>query len=540
MGKVMKNMCSLVRHVIYCTRSIQHRWITIALLNSLSFLYCALCFEIANGEESAQVSFWPSVELIADDASDNAQLIARSGDIEWSITESETKLKRYRAWLHWETSSPQPLETLNDHSALRRVMINAIEREVISQHAQRVMGQQITLSDSQLRGWLLKLIPGAMRPDNIGLDNFIRGRLKMRAGADLSFFWEAAADAFWVQKYKNHLVSELHEKDARAEWLRQGSLLKTWLLQIPRVPTSEEITKASSRYPKEIQHYYKNHLELFSQPLRLLVTPFWIRGGKLETQRREAIEVREALSAGESLDLLLEGHPSLVRGSTKTLRGRSIPPNTEIREGAYTPVRLTRYGWTYYLINRIYPKYVRSLKERSVQREVAAAVLRERDDLPRAKMLAEEAQKRLSKAKSLTEIKPWARRSRIRLNAPDDFFESTQGVIPTIGLAPQLQAMLFKLKPGEVTTPVAVRQHYIVAKLVSKSRRNEEWSAVRESYLKSWRLRRSPQVLDEWLTMTLKDSPRWVNTKLLKLFQPETLRFESALPALQGSSEANR
>ena len=41
--------------------------------------------------------------------------IARSGEVTWTLQDAEIYLKRYRAWLHWETSAPQPLEVLEEH-----------------------------------------------------------------------------------------------------------------------------------------------------------------------------------------------------------------------------------------------------------------------------------------------------------------------------------------------------------------------------------------------------------------------------------------
>ena len=201
----------------------------------------------------------------------------------------------------------------------------------------------------------------------------------MRLQDDLSFFWKAVEDAYWVQVFKSKLVEELKEEDAEKEWRRQGMLMSVWLLQIPRVPTSDEITRATKIFQTEMKTYYQNHQELFSQPLRLLVEPFWIRGGRSEVQRVEANTIRKALIEGQLLGRLKDSYPLLTKGSIKTLRGRSIPRNTDIKEGVFTPVRLTRYGWTFYKIKRIYPEYVRSLNERSVKREVAAAVLREQE-----------------------------------------------------------------------------------------------------------------------------------------------------------------
>ncbi len=484
-------------------------------------------------EVEARDFSWPSVEGICAQSLDTNVPIAKSGVVEWSVAESEAFLKKYRAWLHWETSAPQPLNTLENRSALRRIMINAIEREVIVRYASKFSAKASTpLTDQMLRAWLIEMVPGTMRPTEKGLDDFVRGRLKMRAEADLSFFWEAARDAYWVQSFKGQLVDALRESDAEKEWKRQGLLMRTWLLQVPRVPTTEEISRAASTHKQAIKAYYQAHLELFSQPLRLLAKPYWVKGGRLEAHRLELISIREALVGGATLEDVHESHPLLVKGGSRTLRGRSIPSKTEVKEGAYTPVRLTRKGWTFYRISRVYPAYVRSLKERSVQREVAAAVLRERDELPRARGLATRAHTLLKTGKSLVELKPWARKNRVRLSSPDPFFRSQQDIVPTIGLAPELNEAIFNLEDGEVSEPIVVRQHYVIAKIVEKSQQSVAWSDVRTDFMDNWRVRRAPQVLDEWLTDHLKESPRWVSTEQLKFFRADELRFESSLEAL--------
>ena len=501
----------------------------------LSYVLLVLCFFALLGKDVKQVyanSFeWPSVQVIVNHSVDRNTALARSGSVQWTISNAEKYLKRYRAWLHWETSSPQPLSTLNDISALRRILISALEREVLVRFAKenKNLSDSSSLERSKLKSWLLEMVPGSIRPSDKGLADFIRGRLKMKGGSDLAFFWEAAEDAYWVQKLKALLVSELKEEDAKAEWKRQGTLLGVWLLQIPRVPTSNEITKAVRRYPAEIKKYYQSNLQLFSQPLRLLVDPYWIKGGKLESHRLEAVEVQTKLSQGKVLATLREEHPQLSKGGSKTLRGRSIPKNTDIKEGTYTPIRLTRYGWTFYHIKRVYPEYVRSLKERSVEREVAAAVLREMDDLPRARKLAERAQKLLLEGKSLQQIKTWARANRVRISSPDPFFSSKQQVVPTVGLAPELHQRIFTLNLNEVSEPIKVRQHYVVAQLKEKKIQEDQWETIKKDFLKQWTIQRAPELLDEWLTKHLKDQPRWVRTKLLQYFRPENLRFESLL-----------
>jgi hypothetical protein len=442
----------------------------------------------------------------------------------------EIYLKRYRAWLHWETSAPQPLEVLEERSSLRRILINAIEREVIVRFAKESeLEYGPIIGRAQLQDWLRQLVPGAIRPKVNALDQFIRGRLKLKVDDDLEFFWHAVEDAYWVNQQKRWIVDTLPEIDAKAEWKRRGELVTVWLMQIPRVPTSTEISAGIKRYTAEMKTYYDANPLLFSQPLRLLVEPYWIRGGKLEGERLQAQDARDQLAQGGSLERVIEDMPMLTQGGVKSLRGKSIPPNTEVKEGVITPVRLTRYGWTFYRIKRIYPAYVRSLAERSVQREVAAAVLRKRDDLPRAQKLAESAVKKMETAESIQKLKAWGRSRRVRVNAPAPFFASTQNVVPSIGLAPTLHQQIMHASEGTTLSPIKVRQHYVVARILKRTERQEKWSDVRRAFIKMWRRERTPKVLDEWLTQQLKDQPRWISMKYLAGLRIKHLKFESSL-----------
>lgn len=456
--------------------------------------------------------------------------LARSGDVIWSVRDAEDHLKRYRAWLNWESSANQPLEVLEDERALRRILISTLEREVVVRYARAAeLERGPILGRPQLIDWLRSLVPGAIRPAPEDLDHFIRGRLKMKAGDDLSFFWHAVEDAYWVARLQRQLVAELAEEDGRREWKRRGEQTSAWLMQIPRVPTSAEISQATKRYQREMKTYYDDNMKLFSQPVRLLVAPYWIRGGKLEPQRMQAQETRDRIAGGEAVERVIEEYPMLTQGGVKSIRGRSIPPNTEIKEGALTPIRLTRYGWTFYQIKRVYPAYVRALTERSVQREVAAAVLRARDDLPRARKLAQSALKQLERAESIAELKRWGRSRRIRVSAPAPFFASTQNVVPTVGLSPELHKAIIDAEVGALVPPIHVRQHYVIARIVGRTKRDKPWAEERDHFMKTWRRERTPQLLDEWLTRTLKDAPRWISTPKLKTVRIQRLKFEAPL-----------
>ena len=106
----------------------------------------------ATGSSEAQ----PAQPDIAQPKTDR---LARSGEVIWSVRDAEDHLKRYRAWLNWESSADQPLEVLEDERALRRILISTLEREVV---VRRARAAELELGPipgrPQLIDWLLSLI----------------------------------------------------------------------------------------------------------------------------------------------------------------------------------------------------------------------------------------------------------------------------------------------------------------------------------------------------------------------------------------------
>lgn len=482
-------------------------------------------FAINEDEDLPQMGL-PTVQSIISAARGDLWPWARSGEVIWKRTEAEYALKKYRAWISWKSSSPEPLEVLQDRAALRRILITAIEREVIVRELKRRQGG-VSIPRESLKAWLIQLIPGSLRPTEGGLEQFIRGRLRMNSTPSLDFFWEAAEDAYRVNMLLEQLLDEMSEEVGRENWRLRGELIKVVMLHIPRVPTSHEITEATTRLQTEMAEFYENNQPLFSQPLRLLVEPFWIRGGKLDRERKQAEQARQRFAGGEAIEDIIESLPMVTRGGAKTLRGRSIPKDTQLEEGSITPVRLTRYGWTFYRVQRVYPEYVRPLTEQSVQREVSAAVLRERDELPHAQALAQQARELLKSEQRQDQIEAWAKSKRIKLTTPAPFFSSTQQVVPSVGLAPELHDRLLSASVGEVLEPIQVRQHYVVATVKERQSRTGSWEEARVSFMEQWRQERRASLVNEWLTKHLENQPRWVSLRQLSLFDIEGVRFEA-------------
>jgi len=436
------------------------------------------------------------------------------------MSETLQGLRHQQLWMNFEHTDPPPIEALDDLMVRRRAVIEAIERELLVREAQR---RGLTLQLEELRAWVQKQIPGADRPRLEALDDLIRARLKLAPGASLGAFWQAAERVALVERLRERMSAELSEEEARQEWLKRGRLIAVELLLIPRVPTSDEITAALGRLQTEMKAYYDEHQALFSQADRALVTPIFFSGGKGERERKKLLEVQAQLSQGRSLDELKSELPTLQVRAKKSLSARLLPKKSQLEVGAVTRPRITRFGWTIYQIHRVDRGYTRSFEERSVQRECASAVLIERDELPKARALAERGRQLLAVG-SPESLSSWAKSSRAHLKRPAPFFANPNQVIPMLGTAPELHDKLFKAQVGEVSELTPIRQSYVVAKLVSRQEQSGDWGTARADFMKKWRAERERKLLNEWLSASLKDQPRWVSSSQLKALDTSALK----------------
>jgi hypothetical protein len=298
---------------------------------------------------------------------------------------------------------------------------------------------------------------------------------------------------------------------------------------IPRVPTSREISEAVGRYQKEMRAYYDRHPALFAQPDRAMVSPLFLAGGKGERARTSLEEARKLLVEGASLEEVRARFPTLQLKNQKSVNLKHLPQGTTLKEGSYSPLRLTRHGWTFYKVIRAYPGYKRAFEERGVQRECASAVLIERDELTHARKLADRA-RALLRHGSDEALNAWAKASRAHLKQPAPFHANPNHVIPSLGAAPKLHDALFELPVGEVSEVSVVRQSYVVALVSERIERTEPWTEASAEFLSTWREERSRRVLSDWLSKTLKDAPRWVSTSGLKSLDLTPLKRPLSAP----------
>lgn len=445
--------------------------------------------------------------------------LARSGDLIWNEQQTLQGLRHQQIWVHWEYHDPPPVESLEDTMVRRRAVIEAIERELLVNEAKK---RKITITLEELKQWIYEQIPGENRPSQEGLEDLIRARLKLHANASLDTFWQAAERIALVEKLRVDLTAEITEEEAHQEWLKRGRLIGLQMLLVPRVPTSDEITQATRTFQKEMRAYYDEHHALFSQVDRALVTPIFFSGGKGEQERLQLLEVQRLLSEGQSLIDLKAQYPTLQTRAKQSLSSRLMPKKTILEEGSVSKPRITRFGWTIYQIHKVYRGYTRSFEERSVQRECAAAILIENNQLSQAMKVAQRGRSLLSIGDEVS-VKSWAKANRAHLKIPAPFYANANQVIPMLGTAPALHDQLFSFQVGQVSEIIPIRQSYVIAKVISKQERTATWDSARVDFMRQWRVERSRKILNEWLTSHLEGQPRWVSSSRLKALNLQKL-----------------
>jgi hypothetical protein len=443
---------------------------------------------------------------------DPKTIIARSGPLQLNRAQVISALQRYRTWLHWSSSKAPSLDILKTYASMRRITIQAVERMLIAQEAQKRLG---TPTREILRQWIMESVPGRIRPKDDALDTFIRGRLALKVHASLDLFWRSVQEMYLIDSIRANLLNHLDEKKAQVEWYQRGQLAHIWLVQIPRVPTHQEISQGIKKYQKEMLSYYQKNSSLFSQPERLLVRPYWLNAAYTDSYKQVVQSIAIRAQKGESIDELLNKYTQLRQGGTQTVPSNRLPANSVIKEKSFSNVKQTRKGWTFYQILRIYPGYKRNFNERSVQRELSASILRQKPDLPHARSLADQV-RQLLKLGDEKQIIAWSKKHRIRFKKPNGFFRSSNHMIPQIGTAPQLHNEIFSLQVNQVSQVTQVRQNYVIARLVKMSKREKQWVNARQAFMKQMREELKPRILDQFLTDLLKEQPRWLSTSGLK------------------------
>ncbi len=312
-----------------------------------------------------------------------------------------------------------------------------------------------------------------------------------------------------ADKVREALLAEMTPDKLRSLWLDDRTRLRLAYVQVGRVPSTHEIDLAVKTRGVEIRAWYDAHLDRFRQPLRrqiqrVVVAPVGQDAKSRDTARQKAEAARALVAAGTPPDGLPLEPGRRVMADRAVSRGQ-LPAAFDVPPGGLSPVMEDRDNFMFFRVGLDLPATERPFDDSTVQREIAATILRESDELPEAHAAAERLRGVLGSGdmgRLDAEIAALKVRVRASKSETPFFARSARDIVPGIGLAPELFKAAFALtKDHAVTTVIPVRQEYVVARLLEREDASPtDWPKAQAAYMARWRAREAPNVLRDWLT----------------------------------------
>ena len=333
-----------------------------------------------------------------------------------------------------------------------------------------------------------------------------------------------------LQQWKKHqfadqLFDKLPEAYMLSNWFERELKLRFTAVTIPRVPTSAEIDQAVQQQSRAIKSRYARERRRFVKPAKIIATrvlvPWrsprtpsldeWVRrkAKTLRKQARNGVDGDELVrKAGYGPDQRKQGRVTLLSQKHRELAAKNI--------GALSKIEENDVGVFFHQVVTHIPRFERSLNEPTVQRELAAEILRENNELPTAYQQAMKAVgllKSASRPITLTMLNAQG----AKLMQPEPFAPFANQLIPGIGTSSSASSQLQAAPQGHVITPpIAIRQDYVVF-------RADEWVLPEladwwQEAPSVWPLfvrKAKRQLIDSWLAKRLPKDKIKVDAKVL-------------------------
>ena len=238
-----------------------------------------------------------------------------------------------------------------------------------------------------------------------------------------------------------------------------------------------------------------------------------------ETVRQLAKSLRKRREAGAGLAEILQaaGDAFAIRKQGHvTLNASRHPELAALKKGERSAIVEDDRGVGFYEIKMHAPAFTRRLEEETVQRELAAELLRERDQLPsayhQAQAIADQwvAQPHLVNS-THTEIQG------SRKIPASRFAPYATALIPGLGTSEAGSDHIKTLKVGAVSgQPVSIRQDYVVFRVTDwVLPALGEWWRVAPSFWADYEPKARRQLLHQWLSLHAPKSAIEVNAEAI-------------------------
>lgn len=459
-----------------------------------------------------------------------SEALGQAGEITLALAELQRAIAEQRLLQHW-LGQEAPVEALEQSQLRQRVLIQALEQRVLRKEALR---RGLAPTEAQIEEALHNALAG-QPPEHTREAGALRlpaaqleAALTQRFGAHFALLKQVAYDRLIAVALTDAFLNETPDEELQAAWAQTQETLRLDLVQVPRVPTTLEIDQTVRARQAEIAAWYTEHRARYDRPARLRLRMIALPAGPDEAaQEALAAQLHQrALAGADFAQLALEFSvdPSARQGGQLGKRlAENYPALAGLDGGQISAPQRVEDQWRIYQVEGVIPAVRRPLEHPTVQREIAAAWLIERDELPGARGVAQQVAALLSRGEA-AQLEQLVQTQRLRRSQTDAFSRADGPVIPGLGLAPEIAEQAFRTREGRVGPIRTLRQHYVVYRVLQHTQaQGADWPAQREAFKAQWQRRQRPLILDHWLNGALKDQPRWVAVQRLEALSLEDL-----------------
>ncbi len=453
-------------------------------------------------------------------AGNRPDALGRAGPVQLGLPGLQRAVAEVRVLGLWR-GKPAPEAALDDPLVRRRILTRALETQLIRQEVAR---RGLSASDAAVEAALVNALAGrgprTPVEGPIPERDLLAGQVAARFDAPAEVVRRVAADLLESEALANALLDTTPEATLQAAWVRQETQRVVDLVQVGRVPTAREIDAAVRARGAAIDAWYAEHADRFNQPERVSLHRMFVRGRSPEARARlDALRAR--VLGGEAFEAVAqagsEGPQARRGGRVGSLAVKRVPEVAGLAPGALSAIHEAPGGLAFVRLNQRLPAVVRPVTLPVVRREIAAELLRAEDALPSARAQAEAAAAALRADPSGPAVQAVVAQPGVTRRQTPPFSQARSQAIPGLGLAPDLFKALFEAEVGDVVGPMTVRQHYVIARVVSAQVPDPSgWPAAKAAFSAQWRSTQRGTVVDRWISQTLTGQPMWVDSAALR------------------------
>jgi len=478
------------------------------------------------------------------DTASAAPALARAGDHALGLQDLRDAVAQARALQMWRTGQRPADEALKGGELRLRIAEQAIDRQLIRDEVER---RRLTVPAAEVEALLERAAQGA--PPDVSAATTplsqtdpasLEARLVERYADDALVLRDVATDLVRQRVLIEALLDAVTPAEREAQWRAEETRIVATLVSVLRVATSTEIDAWQRAHGAEIAAHYAANKEDFETATRRRVRRVFLESdsrdpGELARLQAEAERLRAQLASGIDFDALPVA-PGVRVTPWRVLSRKQFPPAFSVPLHSLSGVVPAAKGLIVFRVEEEAQGQARALDDPRVQREIAAQLRRDADDLPTAQRLAAQARAALETSTSAAALDAALTALEVKANQTEAFSRANGGRVPRIGFAPELHTALFAAKRGQVVGPLTVRQHLVVARVDSRTEPPPDaWVQQAAAWTKAWRARSARERLDAWLDATSRARGRSMNREAL-LALPWTSLAVSG-PAAPGAPE---